>query len=62
MSEGVVVTPGQVSLGVLVSQVPRDAVDEAVAVCGVGALRSDGTLPPHVVGVSDAGVVVVPRG
>ena len=45
----VVVSPDQVSLGVLVTAVPRDAVDEAVAVCGVGAKRSDGTLPPHVV-------------
>jgi hypothetical protein len=35
MGEGVVVRPDQVSLGVLVSAVPRDAVDEAVAVCGV---------------------------
>jgi hypothetical protein len=46
---GVVVSPEQVSLGVLVSAVPRDAVDDAVAVCGVGAKRSDGKLPPHVV-------------
>lgn len=43
------VSPDQVSLGVLVSAVPRDAVDDAVAVCGVGAKRSDGKLPPHVV-------------
>lgn len=28
--------------------VPRDAVDAAVAGLGVGAKRSDGTLPPHV--------------
>jgi hypothetical protein len=35
MGEGVVVRPDQVSLGVLVSAVPRDAVDEAVAACGV---------------------------
>ena len=39
------VSPDQVSLGVLVAAVPRDAV----AVCGVGARRSDGKLPPHVV-------------
>jgi hypothetical protein len=32
---GVVVSPEQVSLGVLVGAVPRDAVDDAVAVCGV---------------------------
>ena len=42
-------SPDQVSLGVLVSAVPRDAVDDAVAVCGVKAKRSDGKLPPHVV-------------
>jgi hypothetical protein len=45
----VVVSPDQVSLGVLMSAVPRDVVDDAVAVCGVGAKRSDGKLPPHVV-------------
>jgi hypothetical protein len=39
-----------VSLGVLASAVPRDAVDEAVAVAVAGraAKRSDGKLPPHV--------------
>jgi hypothetical protein len=29
------VSPGQVSVGVLVTAVPRDAVDEAVVACGV---------------------------
>jgi hypothetical protein len=48
MGEGVVVRPDQVSLGVLVSAVPRDAVDVAVARYGVGAKRSDGKLPAHV--------------
>jgi hypothetical protein len=48
MGEGVVVRPDQVSLGVLVSAVSRDAVDDAVAICGVGAKRSDGKLPAHV--------------
>jgi hypothetical protein len=43
-----VVRPDQVTLGVLVSQVPRDAVDDAVTVCGVGEKRSDGKLPAHV--------------
>ena len=38
-----------VSLGVLASAVPRDAVDEAVAVTGKGARRAGGKLPPHVV-------------
>lgn len=35
------------TLGLLVSEVPRDAVDDAVAVCGVREKRSDGTLPAH---------------
>jgi hypothetical protein len=48
VDQGVVVRPDQVSLGVLVSAVPRDAVEGAVAACGVGAKRSDGKLPPHV--------------
>ena len=43
------VRPDQVSLGVLVNVVPRDAVDEAVAVCGVRERRSDGKLPAHVI-------------
>ena len=37
-----------ISLGVLASAVPRDAVDEAIAVTGRQAKRSDGKLPPHV--------------
>lgn len=37
------------TLGVLVDAVPRDAVDEAVAVCGVREKRSDGKLPAHVI-------------
>jgi hypothetical protein len=37
-----------ISLGVLASSVPRDAVDAAVAAHGRGAKRSDGKLPPHV--------------
>jgi Insertion element 4 transposase N-terminal len=52
VGEGVVVRPDQVSLGVLVDAVPRDAVDEAVAVCGVGERRerrSDGKLLAHVI-------------
>jgi len=43
-----VVSPDQVSIGVLVDAVPRDAVDEAVARCGVREKRSDGKLPAHV--------------
>lgn len=48
MSVGVGLRPDQVSIGVLVDAVPRDAVDEAVAVCGVRERRSDGKLPAHV--------------
>ena len=38
-----------VSLGVLASWVPRDAVDEAVTAAGKGAKRAGVKLPPHVV-------------
>jgi hypothetical protein len=37
-----------VTLGVLASRVPRDAVDEAVEVTGKQARRRGGKLPPHV--------------
>ncbi len=37
-----------ISLGVLASAVPRDAVDEAVEATGKVAKRSGGKLPPHV--------------
>jgi hypothetical protein len=47
------VTPDQVSVGVLVSAVPRDVIDAAVAAHGAGAKRSGGTLPPR--GTSWAG-------
>src|SRR5260370_37513158 len=36
------------SLGVLASWVPRDAVDDAVEAAGKGAKRKGGKLPPHV--------------
>jgi len=49
MDAGVRASPDQVSIGVLVNAVPRDAVDEAVAVCGVRERRSDGKLPAHVI-------------
>ena len=49
---GVVAAGGRltdrISLGVLASSVPRDAVDDAVAAAGRQARRSDGKLPPHV--------------
>jgi len=38
-----------ISLGVLTSWVPADAVDDAVEVTGKGALRRGGKLPPRVV-------------
>jgi hypothetical protein len=38
-----------ISLGVLASRVPRDAVDDAVEETGKGARRAGGKLPPHVV-------------
>ncbi|WP_209307751.1 transposase domain-containing protein, partial [Geodermatophilus sp. DF01_2] len=41
--------PDQVSLGVLVSAVPRDAVNAAAAACGVADRRSGGKLPAHVI-------------
>jgi len=37
-----------ISLGVLASAMPRDAVDDAVEAAGRGAKRSGGKLPPHV--------------
>ena len=37
-----------ISLGVLASWVPRDAVDDAVEATGKGARRKGGKLPPHV--------------
>lgn len=40
--------PDWISLGVLAGSVPREAVDEAIAVTGRRAQRSDGKLPPHV--------------
>jgi hypothetical protein len=38
-----------ISLGVLASRVPRDAVDDAVEAAGKTARRAGGKLPPHVV-------------
>ncbi len=49
---GVVTADGRltdwISLGVLASSVPRDAVDDAVEAADRRARRSDGKLPPHV--------------
>ena len=38
----------RISLGVLASAVPRDAVDDAVGATGKTAKRTGGKLPPHV--------------
>ncbi|WP_200835271.1 transposase domain-containing protein, partial [Parafrankia sp. Ea1.12] len=54
------VTPDQVSVGVLVTAVPRDAVDEAVAACGVGERRRGGKLPPHVTVYLTLGMCLFP--
>jgi hypothetical protein len=54
------VTPDQVSIGVLVSAVPRDAVNDAVAVCGVRERRSDGKLPAHVTAYLTLGLSLFP--
>lgn len=54
------VTPDQVSVGVLVTAVPRDAVDDAVAACGVGERRRGGKLPPHVTAYLTLGMCLFP--
>lgn len=48
------------SIGVLVDAVPRDAVDEAVAVCGVRERRSGGKLPAHVIAYLTLGLCLFP--
>jgi hypothetical protein len=55
------VSPDQVSVGVLVTAVPRDAVDEAVAACGVGVRRAGGKLPPHVTAYLTLGLCLFPE-
>jgi hypothetical protein len=60
MSVGVAVSPDQVSVGVLVTSVPRDVVDVAVAAHGAGVKRSGGTLPPHVVAYLTMGLCLFP--
>jgi hypothetical protein len=54
------VRPDHVSVGVLVTAVPRDAVDAAVVRYGVGAKRSDGKLPPHVTAYLTMGLWLFP--
>ena len=60
MGVNTLVSPDQVSIGVLVDAVPRDAVDEVVAVCGVGERRSDGKLPAHVSAYLTLGLSLFP--
>jgi len=55
-----VVSADQVSVGVLVTAVPRDAVDEAVTACGVGERRRGGKLPPHVTAYLTLGMCLFP--
>ena len=44
----------------LVSAVPRDAVVEAIAMCGVRERRSDGKLPAHVTAYLTLGLALFP--
>lgn len=60
MSVDAAVRPDQVTIGVLVNAVPRDAVDEAVAACGVRERRSDGKLPAHVTAYLTLGLCLFP--
>lgn len=60
MTSDVTVTPDQVSIGVLVSSVPRDVIDAAVAAHGVGVKRSGGKLPAHVVAYLTMGLCLFP--
>jgi hypothetical protein len=60
MASDVTVTPDQVSIGVLVSSVPRDVIDVAVAAHGVGVKRSGGKLPAHVVAYLTMGLCLFP--
>jgi hypothetical protein len=55
-----VVRSDQVTFGVLVSQVSRDAVDDAVTACGVREKRSDGSLPAHVTAYLTLGLALFP--
>jgi len=60
MASDVTVTPDQVSVGVLVSAIPRDVIDVAVAAHGVDAKRSDSKLPAHVVAYLTMGLCLFP--
>jgi Insertion element 4 transposase N-terminal/Transposase DDE domain len=60
VTDEAVVRPDQVTLGVLINAVPRDAVDDAVAACGVREKRSDGKLPAHVITYLTLGLALFP--
>jgi hypothetical protein len=51
----------QVTLGVLVNAVPRDAVDDAIMACGVREKRSDAKLPAHVVAYLTLALTLFPE-
>ena len=61
MSAGGTLRPDQVSVGVLVTQVPRDVIDAVVAGLGKQAKRSDGKLPGHVTAYLAMGLCLFPE-
>ena len=60
MAASVLLNPVQVTLGMLVDSVPRDAVDDAITACGVRERRSDGKLPAHVITYLTLGLALFP--
>lgn len=56
----VLLNPVQVTVGMLVDSVPRDAVDDAIAACGVRERRSDGKLPAYVTTLLTLGLALFP--
>ena len=46
----------------LIDAVPLDAVDDAVAACGVRERRSDGKLPAHVITYLTLALALFPAG
>lgn len=57
----VLLNPAQVSVGMLTTAVPRDAVEEAITACGVREKRSDGKLPAHVIAYLVLGLALFPE-
>jgi len=60
VAAAVLLNPVQVTLGMLVDSVPRDAVDDAITACGVRERRSDGKLPAHVITYLTLGLALFP--